>query len=203
MAHQNMNSGGSRSPDQVALLLKELRSGKRDAVERLMPLVYDELHLLAVRYMQSERISHTLQPTALVNEAYLRLVGQRSFNFHDRSHFISVASQAMRRVLVDHARKVLSTKRGGEAATRPLQDEEPLLDRKQSEEMVDLNAALEKLHEIDPRQSQIVEMRFFGGLTIEETAEALGTSPRTVKRDWTVARAWLHGEIRRTSTSRE
>lgn len=180
-------------------MLAELRSGNKEALAKLIPLVYDELHRLAEHYMRNERIGHTLQPTALINEAYLRLASAEKANWQHRAHFVAVAAGTMRRVLIDHARKQKAAKRGGKQAALPLEDSPEFLSavlrEERSEELIALDEALTRLQELDPRQSQVVELRFFGGLTVEETAEVLGISPKTVKRDWAVARAWLHGEM--------
>lgn len=180
---------------EVTGLLAELRSGNKEALAKLIPLVYDELHRLAEHYMRNERVGHTLQPTALINEAYLRLASAEKANWQHRAHFVAVAAGTMRRVLIDHARKQKAAKRGGKQAALPLEDSPEFLSEERSEELIALDEALTRLQELDSRQSQVVELRFFGGLTVEETAEVLGISPKTVKRDWAVARAWLHGEM--------
>ncbi len=176
-------------------MLAELRSGNKEALTKLIPLVYDELHRLAEHYMRNERVGHTLQPTALINEAYMRLASAEKADWQHRAHFVAVAAGTMRRVLIDHARKRKAAKRGGEQAALPLEDNLEFLSEERPEELIALDEALTRLQELDPRQSQVVELRFFGGLTVEETAEVLGISPKTVKRDWAVARAWLHGEM--------
>jgi RNA polymerase sigma factor (TIGR02999 family) len=181
----------------VTQLLAELQDGRSDAAPQLMPLVYDELHRLAGRQMRRERSDHTLQATALVHEAYLRLVNQPQRTWQNRAHFIAVAAQVMRRLLVDYARARRTSKRGSEPQRVPL-EQEPLITEEQSEEVVSLDEALERLAQLDERQSRIVELRFFGGLTVDETAEVLCISSKTVKRDWTLARAWLHREVSRT-----
>ena len=179
----------------VTLLLGQLSQGKEEASEKLIPLVYSELRKLAGAYMRREPSDHTLQPTALVHEAYLKLVEQRSVNWQSRSHFFGIAAQLMRRILVDHARGHMRDKRGGGAIPVPL-DEALVFAPEQSSELVKLDESLERLAKLDPRQSKIVELRFFGGLTVEQTAEVLGISPKTVKRDWAVAKAWLHGDLK-------
>jgi RNA polymerase sigma factor (TIGR02999 family) len=161
-----------------------------------MPLVYEELRRLAGHYMRRERPDHTLQTTALIHEAYLRLVEQRDTNWKNRAHFFAVAAQLMRRILVDHARACQTTKRGGEVEFLSLEEHSIAFSEEKSRELIALDEALTRLAELSPRQSQIIELRFFGGLTVEETAEALQIAPRTVKRDWRVARAWLHREVR-------
>ena len=180
----------------VSELLSELSSGNQDAGEKLMPLVYDELKRLARSYMRKERPNHTLQATALVHEAYLRLVKQHAVNWQGRSHFFGIAAQLMRRILVDHARANLRDKRGGGVNNQLPLDDGLVYSQEQSAELLQLDLALNRLAAMDPRQSRIVELRFFGGLTVEETAECLGISPKTVKRDWSVAKAWLHAELR-------
>lgn len=181
----------------VSLLLSELSRGNQEAGEKLVPLVYEELKRLAKSYMRRERPDHTLQATALVNEAYLKLVKQNAVNWQGRSHFFGIAAQLMRRILIDHARGHLREKRGGAKEVLPL-NEALVFSPERSEELVKLDEALERLSKIDARQSRIVELRFFGGLSVEEAAEFLGISPKTVKRDWSVAKAWLHGELRQT-----
>ena len=182
----------------VTRFLVDLRSGRPEAASQLIPLVYGELHRLARNQMRHERSDHTLQATALVHEAYLRLVNQRERTWQNRAHFIGVAAQVMRRILVDYARARRTTKREGLLQRVPL--EEPLLfTEEQSDELVALNEAIERLTQIDARQSRVVELRFFGGLTVDETAEALGMSSKTVKRDWSVARAWLYREVSKTT----
>ena len=179
---------------EVTRLLGELRRGSPDAEAELLPLVYEHLHRLAAHYMRQERPDHTLQATALMNEAYLRLISQEKTDWRDRAHFFGIAARLMRQILVDHARGRQAVKRGGLAEKLPidkLRDFPPA----KSCELVELDEALRSLEQLDPQQARIVELRFFGGLTVEETAEALGISPRTVKRDWSVARAWLHGEL--------
>ncbi|MGA2216889.1 MAG: sigma-70 family RNA polymerase sigma factor [Terracidiphilus sp.] len=188
------------SPSEVTALLTQLSQGDKSVIERLMPLVYDELHLRASRYMRQERAGHTLQPTALVHEAYLKLVGQREASFRNRAHFFAIASQLMRRILIDHARARLTVRRGGDQAGLSLQyaalEYAAQLRTDTPQGMIAVDDALQKLKALDPRQEQIVEMRFFGGLTVEETAEVLGVSTRTIEREWTVARAWLYAQLK-------
>jgi RNA polymerase sigma factor (TIGR02999 family) len=178
----------------VTQLLVHWGRGDKQALDRLMPLVYDELHRMASRYLRRERQEHTLQTTALINEAYLRIVDQNRVNWQNRAHFFGVAAQMMRRILVDHARSHLYAKRGGGAQKLTL-DEAIATPQERDLDLVALDDALTTLAEIDPQQSRIIELRFFGGLTIEETAEVLSISPATVKRDWNMAKAWLYGEI--------
>jgi len=181
------------SETDVTALLSEMSEGNASAAERLVPIVYEELKRLARRYMRRERSDHTLQTTALVHEAYLKLAGQESVKWQSRSHFYGVAAQMMRRVLTDHARSSLRLKRGGANENLPL-DEALVFTPEYSEDLLKLDEALDRLAKLDVRQGRVVELRFFAGLTVEETAEFLGISPKTVKRDWAVAKAWLHAE---------
>jgi RNA polymerase sigma factor (TIGR02999 family) len=182
---------------EITQLLASLKDGDRTAVAaRLMPLVYDEFRALAARYMRHERPDHTLQPTALVHEAYLRLIDQTRVDWQGRTHFFAVGAQAIRRILVDHARQRQRQKRGG-AAGRVALDESVALAPQRSEEILALDEAMQKLAELDPRQAEVVEMRFFGGMNVEEVAGVLGVSKRTVEGDWTMARAWLMRELTR------
>lgn len=177
----------------VTRLLVDLQRGADGAADQLVPLVYGELHKLAVHYMRAERGDHTLQPTALVHEAYMRLVDQRNASWQNRSHFFGIAAQAMRRILVDHARRKRAGKReGGDRVTL---DESVAEAPQRSVDLIALDDALNKLAALDPRQARVVELRFFGGLDIEQTAESLGISPATVKRDWIFARAFLQREM--------
>ena len=178
----------------IAQLLAEMRNGSEDAASAVTTQVYDELRRLASSYMRRERPDHTLQTTALVHEAYLRLVGQRDVDWKNRAQLLGVAAQAMRRVLMDHARSHLSAKRGGVQLKISLDDASVSFSSR-SKELLALDDALSQLAAIDVRQSRIVELRFFGGLSEDEVAEILGISPRTVRREWTVARAWLFGRI--------
>ena len=187
------------SRDDVTALLTNLANGDDRASARLTPLVYNELRRLARSYMRKERSDHTLQATALVHEAYLRLVEQRSVDWQGRAHFFGVAAQMMRRILIDHARSHLRDKRGGGAIAVSL-DDFPLFAPERSSELVKLDESLEKLARLDRRQAKIVELRFFAGLTVEQTAEVLGISAKTVKRDWNVAKAWLHADIESKSS---
>ena len=185
------------SPHQVTRLLKEWSEGDERALEQLMPLVHDELHRLAHQHMRRERPGHILQTSALINEAYLRLVDQPEIRWENRNHFFGIAARLMRRILVDYARKRNAAKRGGSLIQVPL-DEATSLAEEQSANVAALDAALKTLETIDARQGQIVELRFFGGLSIEETANVLHVSPGTVMRDWTFARAWLRNEMTRS-----
>lgn len=181
-------------PEDVTQILQEVSGGNREAPARLMPLVYDELRRLADHYLRRERPDHTLQPTALVHEAYLKLIDQTRVDWQNRAHFFGVAAQLMRRILVDHARRHQAEKRGGFRQKLTL-DEAVDYSQTRDVDLVKLDDALTALAKFDARQSRIVELRFFGGLTIEETAEALGISPATVKVDWSMAKAWLRREI--------
>jgi RNA polymerase sigma-70 factor (ECF subfamily) len=185
----------NRTRDDVTALLGQLAKGDDAAASKLIPIVYDELRRLAAGYMRRERPDHTLQPTALVHEAYVKLTEQRVTDWRGRAHFFGIAAQIMRRILIDHARGHLRDKRGGGMIPVPL-DEAVVFSPEQSSELVRLDASLERLAKLDPRQSRIVELRFFGGLTVEQTAELLGISAKTVKRDWSMAKAWLHGDMR-------
>ena len=174
--------------------MQDWNRGNESAAKDLMPLVYDELHKVAARYLRKERPDHTLQPTALVNEAYLKLIDISSVEWQDRAHFFAVSSNVMRRILVDYARAQATDKRGG-AMQKVELDEALSFPRETQVDLLALNDALERLEELDQRQSQIVEMRFFGGLTVEETAEVLKVSPRTIKREWAMAKAWLFQQM--------
>ncbi len=178
------------TPHELTQLLAAWGDGDRAALEKLTPLVYEELRRLAHQYMSHERPGHTLQTSALVNEAYLRLIDQKDVHWQNRAHFFGIAAQMMRRILVDHARQRRYAKRGGDARQVPL-DEAMIVSEERAADVVALDEALNSLAEFDPRKSQIVELRFFGGLSIEETAEVLKVSPGTVMREWTLAKAWL------------
>ncbi len=179
----------------ITLLLRQVANGNQDAAARLIPLVYEELHRLAERRLRLERPDHTLQPTALVHEAYLKLVAQRNVNWQSRAHFFALGSQLMRRILVDYARGRLRAKRGGKQARLPL-DKVFIISRGRCDELLALDESLERLGKLDARQSRVVELRFFGGLTVEEAAKVLGVSSKTVKREWSMAKAWLYGEMK-------
>ena len=176
---------------QVTQLLADWSGGDSGALEKLIPLVQPELHRLAHHYMGREAIGHTLQTTALLNEAYLQLVDDPKRNWQNRTHFVAAAAQLMRRIMVDHARERRALKRGGGALKVSL-DDAALVTEQRSEELLALDEALEKLAVLDPRKSQIVELRYFGGLTIEEAAAFLRMSHRSVEREWTMAKAWLY-----------
>lgn len=179
---------------EVTQLLVSLGSGDRSALDRLMPLVYMELRRLAKSKLGSERADHTLNTTALVHEAYIKLADQQRINWQSRAQFFALASQSMRRILVDYARRRNAAKRGGNAVIS-IREADSVASEVRTDALVALDESLERLAEIDPRQSQIVECRFFGGLSIEETADVVGVSTATVKREWAVARAWLFREL--------
>jgi RNA polymerase sigma-70 factor (ECF subfamily) len=179
------------SQQEVTRLLGDWSGGDEGALEKLIPLVQPELHRLAHHYMSRERAGHTLQTTALLDEAYLLLVNDANRNWQNRTHFVATAAQLMRRIMVDHARERRSLKRGGGALKVTL-DEAALVTETRSEELLALDEALERLAAQDPRKSQIVELRYFGGLTVEEMAEFLHLSQRTVEREWNMAKAWLY-----------
>jgi RNA polymerase sigma factor (TIGR02999 family) len=183
------------SPKDVTQLLIEWSDGDQAALDRLMPLVYDELHRLARRYMRRERPDHTLQATALVNEVYLRLVDQQRASWQDRAQFFAICAMLMRRILVNYAHRRRSAKREGETRLVSL-EEAALVSKDRAAEFIALDDALRSLESLDPTKSRIVELRFFGGLTIEETAEALHISHATVEREWDLARAWLYQEMK-------
>lgn len=184
-----MDSGGD-----ITALLKRFQTGDAEAQSQLIGAVYDELRIMAARYMSRERPGHTLQATALVNEAYLRLVKIKSADWQDRAHFFAVAAQVMRRILVSHARLHLAGKRGGGIEALSL-DEGLVYSEQRSGQLVELDTALEKLAATDERVSKVIELRFFGGLSVDETAAVLRVSPRTVKREWMFGRAWLRSEL--------
>lgn len=181
-------------PSEVTRLLQAWGGGDAAALEKLIPLVNAELRRLARHYMGREAAGHTLQPTALINEVYLRLIDWRGVRWQDRAHFFGVTARLMRRTLVDHARRHRTSKRGGHALTLSF-DETAVVPQERTADLIAIDDALNTLATRDPRKSEIVELRFFGGLTVEETAEVLKISPRTVKREWSLARAWLYCEL--------
>ncbi|MEN3334060.1 MAG: hypothetical protein V7641_3425 [Blastocatellia bacterium] len=186
------------SPQQISQLLVAWSNGDQAAIDQLMPLVYGELRQMAKRYMAGQPQGHTLQTTALIHEAYLKLVGQESKHWQNRAHFFGVAAQAMRHILVDYARSRHAAKRGG--ATRAVSlDEAALVTTDQASEMVSLDDALNRLADLAPRQSRVVELRYFGGMSVEEAAAVLKVSPETVTRDWRMAKAWLLRELQQGS----
>jgi RNA polymerase sigma factor (TIGR02999 family) len=182
------------SSHNITHLLHEWSAGDQRALEELTPLVYEELRKQATRYLRRERPGHTLQTTALIHEAYLRLVDARDVDWQSRAHFFAIAANLMRRILVDHARRRDAGKRGGDQVRLPL-DEALAVADETDVDLLAIDEALDRLAAIDPQQARVVELRFFSGLSVEETAMALGVSPKTVKRDWAVARAWLRREI--------
>jgi RNA polymerase sigma factor (TIGR02999 family) len=184
------------TPEGVTQLLVEWQNGSQKALERLIPLVYEELRRIAGRYLSRESPSHTLQSTALVHEAYFKLIGQRRVQWQNRAHFFGIAAQMMRRILVDHARHQHRDKRGGPAPKLSLDEAIAVAEPEADVDLLALDQALTALAEIDPRSARIIELRFFSALTIDETAEVLEISPGTVKRDWSAARAWLYREMR-------
>jgi RNA polymerase sigma factor (TIGR02999 family) len=190
------------SSQSISLLLRRWSDGDSGALEQLMPLVYGELRRMAQRYMRQQPSSHTLQATALIHEAYLRLAGQEDKRWENRAHFFGVAAQAMRHILVDYARARNTGKRGGETLTVSL-EEGAIVSKERAAELVALDDALAELARLSPRQARVVELRHFGGLSVEETAEVLKVSVDTVTRDWRQAKAWLHRELNKTVVSDE
>lgn len=185
---------------EIELALEQYRDGQSGAFERLMALVYEDLRRLAAWQLRSERTEHTLQPTALVHEVYLKLAGQQPVDWQDKGHFFALAAQVMRHILVDHARTRRREKRGGGRASAGL-DEALGLSAPTAPWLVELDEALVALAGVDDRKGRIVELRYFGGLTVEETADVLGISPATVRREWTMAKAWLRRELRRVDAA--
>jgi RNA polymerase sigma factor (TIGR02999 family) len=183
------------SSGDVTKLLAQMQAGRKDALAQLLPLVYNELRRLAARYMQQESGGHTLQPTALVHEAYLKLTHQDRANWHNRAQFMGVAGHLMRRILVDHARKRCAAKRGGELVTLCESAARQLADVSRPEEILAVHLTLERLERLDPQQGKLVELRYFAGLSAEETAEAMGLPLRTVEREWAAAKAWLRAQL--------
>jgi len=186
----------AQNSHEVTQLLIQWSNGDKAALDKLMPLIYEELRQLARHYMNRERVGHTLQTTALVNEAYLRLINRKQVHWQNRAHFFAIAAHLMRSILVDHARSHAYAKRGGGARKIAL-DEALAVSQQRAADDVALDDALKRLAEIDRQQSRIVELKFFGGLTIEETAEVLALSPATIKREWSTAKAWLYHELNR------
>ena len=186
----------SPAPKEVTQLLIAWGNGEEEALEKLVPLIYDELRRIARRYMKREPAGHTLQTTALVNEAYLRLIEQKGMKWQNRAHFFAISAQLMRRILVSMARARHANKRGGEARQVSL-DEALMISEERAAELVALDEAMNELAALDPRRSRVVELRYFGGLSVEETAEVLNISPETVMRDWKRAKAWLYTELNR------
>ena len=186
----------SPAPKEVTQLLIAWSNGEEEALEKLVPLIYDELRRIARRYMKREPAGHTLQTTALVNEAYLRLIEQKGMKWQNRAHFFAISAQLMRRILVSMARARHANKRGGEARQVSL-DEALVISEERAAELVALDEAMNELAALDPRRSRVVELRYFGGLSVEETAEVLNISPETVMRDWKRAKAWLYTVLNR------
>ena len=182
-------------PNQVTRLLIDWQHGDQAALDDLLPLVYNELHKLAAGYLRGERHNHTLQPTALIHEAYLKMVNQDVPEWQNRAHFFGVAARLMRQILVDHARTRGASKRGGEQPLIPLEDAPPVFTHEDASRLLTLNEALTKLASLDERKVRVIEMRAFGGMTVEDTARALGVSEPTVKRDMRLAQAWLRREL--------
>jgi RNA polymerase sigma factor (TIGR02999 family) len=189
--------------ENVTVLLQQMAMGDSNAAEQLAPIVIQELHRLAQYYLTGERPGHTLQPTALVNEAYLKLVGDQARDWRNRAHFIGVSAAIMRRILVDHARRKRALKRNLPEVPSDLPERSEWPSPEQAEELMALDSALDRLEAMNSRQRRVVELRYFGGLSVEETAETLGISPITVKRDWAAARAWLKQQVRPGSSAKE
>ncbi len=191
------------STQDLTQMLIQLSEGKTQVVDDILPLIYDELRRLAGNYLRRERSDHTLQPTALVHEAYLKLVDQTQVKWQNRAHFFGIAANIMRRILVDYARQHRADKRGGAAEKLPLEEEILIVSEGKSAELLALDEALENLSKIDSQKSKIVELRYFGGLSVEETAEVLGVSEVTVKRHWRMAKAWLYGQLSNENTNED
>lgn len=185
----------SEKLQEISVILKDWSGGNRGSADRLLALVYDELRKIAGQYLRKEKSDHTLQPTALVHEAYMKLIDISDISWQDRAHFFAVSANIMRHILVDHARAKLTHKRGGDAQRISLEDADSFSDQ-QDVDLLAVDEALKELAKFDELQSRIVELRFFGGLTIEETAHVAGISPATVKREWTMAKAWLHRRLK-------
>lgn len=184
-----------QNPPNITELLQDWSNGKAEVLEKLMPLVYDELHRQASRYLSKERANHTLQTTALIHEAYLKLVGQKEVEWQNRNHFFAIASVAMRRILVDHAKERHREKRGGSAENLALYEAFQVSANEKSIDLIALDEALNRLAKMNARQARVVELRYFSGLSNDETAEILGVSNATVRNDWNIAKAWLRIQI--------
>lgn len=180
---------------EISRILQEWGEGRPEASEELMPLVYEELRRQAARYLRRERPGHTLQTTALIHETYLKLIDQRNVDWRNRAHFFGIAAQAMKRILIDHARSRHREKRGGAAENLPLNEARFVVAELRSVDLIALDEALTRLAEFAPKQATLVELKFFAGMSIEDIAETLQISPATVKREWNSAKAWLHGQI--------
>jgi RNA polymerase sigma factor (TIGR02999 family) len=183
------------NPPEITQLLQDWSDGKTEVLESLMPLVYGELRRQASRHLSKERPNHTLQTTALIHEAYLKLIGQKEVEWQNRNHFFAIASTAMRRILVDHAKERHREKRGGSAENLPLEDVTKISAGEKTIDLIALDEALNRLAKMNERQARVVELRYFSGLSNDETAEVLGVSNATVRNDWNIARAWLRQEI--------
>lgn len=186
------------SQPDITQMLIEMTDGNTEVVNQILPLIYSELRKLASSYLRRERSDHTLQPTALVNEAYLKLIDQKKVVWQNRAHFFGIAAQVMRRILLDHARKHTAEKRGGAAEVLPIEEEILVVSHEKSAELIALDEALENLAKMDEQKAKIVELRYFGGLSIEETAEVMGVSVPTINRQWRMAKAWLYGQVARS-----
>ncbi|CAN5825313.1 sigma-70 family RNA polymerase sigma factor [soil metagenome] len=187
-----------QNSQNITRMLKDWSSqGNRDALDKLLPFVYDELHRQASRYLRKERGDHTLQTTALIHEAYMKLIDQNEVEWQNRAHFFAIAAQTMRRILVDYARTRKREKRGGDDVKLQLDDAINISAKEKSIDLVALDEALNRLAEFDERQARVVELKYFSGMTEEETAEVLDISPATVRRDWNMAKAWLYGQLSR------
>ena len=184
-----------QAPNEITRMLIELTDGNQEVVNQILPHIYDELKRLASSYLRRERVNHTLQPTALVHEAYMKLIDQKRVQWQNRAHFFGIAAQVMRRILMDHARKHQADKRGGEAEKLPIEEEILVVSHEKSAELIALDDALQTLAGIDEQKAKIVELRYFGGLSIEETAEVMGVSVPTINRQWRMAKAWLYSQI--------
>ena len=187
--------GDAENPGNLTQMLKQWSDGNQSVLNELMPLVYDELRRQASRYLRRERAGHTLQTTALIHEAYLKLIDQKTVAWQNRSHFFAIAAQAMRRILVDYARERKREKRGGAAENLPIDEAFQIAAKEKGVDLIALDEALTRLAEFDERQARIVELRFFSGLDNDETAQVLGVSNATVRRDWNMAKAWLHRQL--------
>lgn len=183
------------NPGQITKMLLELTDGNREVVDQILPHIYSELRKLAGSYLRRERSDHTLQPTALVHEAYMKLIDQRQVKWQNRAHFFGIAAQVMRRILMDHARKHSAEKRGSGENAVSLEDEFIVVSKSRSADLIALDDALEELAKLDPQKAQIVELRYFGGLSIEETAEVMDVSVPTINRHWRTAKAFLHSQV--------
>lgn len=188
-----------KTPQDITQMLRRWGDGDQAVVEQLLPLVYDELHRQAARYLRRERPGHTLQTTALIHEAYLKLIGQRDVEWQSRTHFYAISANLMRRILVDYARTKHREKRGGSDIKVPLEEAELAAAQERGVDLLALDEALNRLAEFDPKQAKVVELRYFSGLSLEDTADALAISRATAAREWAAARAWLHRELTRTS----